>query len=100
MTYELAKQLKDAGYPQQKEGDEKEGLTFRDIEVGTEYVSQPTLSELIEACHTRQLTIEQKWIEGSNKPQWFVSHWVYTIGPYDTLEETIAHLWLRINKKG
>ena len=36
----------------------------------------------------------------STLSQWFASHWVYTIGPYDTLEETMAHLWLRINKKG
>jgi hypothetical protein len=97
MTYELAKQLKDAGYPQP--AFDSDHMDFW-IKGGEGMFFRPTLSELIEACHTRQLTIEQKWIEGSNKPQWFVSHWVYTIGPYDTLEETIAHLWLRINKKG
>ena len=107
MTYELAKQLKDAGFPQvegqtlwYREEDEAVLTGYIEDSKLSEYIHIPDLSELLEACHTRELTIEQKWVDEKKSPQWFASYWVYIIGPYDTLEETLAYLWLRINKKG
>ena len=111
MTYETGKQLWDAGYPfKHRDGDLKlmclctedvcNGPMGREFRFEGNLYPEPTLDELIDACHTRELTIKQKWVDEKKSPQWFASYWVYIIGPYDTLEETLAYLWLRINKKG
>lgn len=91
MNYELAKKLKDAGFPQKYEEKNDNGaLPYT-----------PTLSELIEACgyefggliqyHKEHKTdyweaysyqgMESKTVRG------------------DTPEEAVANLWLELNKK-
>ena len=87
MNYELAKQLKDAGFPQVDLG----GFNFGDD------LNYPTLSELIEAC-------------GKNGNNYFaalynqMSEWQATSiyndeGKGSTPEEPVANLWLALNKK-
>jgi len=103
MQYELAKKLKDAGFPQADPN--------RALNVGTfQYVGDnsdketlcyiPTLSELIEACghYFYQLTKEDdgSWtcasINGYPKSGFGVTN-------SPTLEEAVAKLWLALNKK-
>lgn len=84
MNYELAKQLKDAGFPI-IEHEEPRYWTF------------PTLSELIEACDKLdgfgQLGRANKgwnvWKLGIRRPVAFG----------ETPEEAVAKLWLELNKK-
>lgn len=95
MTYELAKQLKDAGFPL------NDPL----------YEGYPTLSELIEAVkgekmHTFELTFNQEWAtyEPANEDgPWAARYYDLTpVGFYEagakTPEEAVAHLWLALSK--
>lgn len=116
MNYELAKELKDAGFPLKYtkviyaifdlivyDGDEevkKEG-GFAD------YAIMPTLSELIEACGDRFIElkkstklIQEKEIENCWRANGLM------VEPDDILsveggtpEEAVARLWLVLNKK-
>jgi len=83
MNYELAKKLKDAGFPVKKFG------YAPDILEG-DFVS-PTLSELIEACG-RKLTITD------TGPNWRA--WSHLDPESDcdgkTPEEAVANLWLKL----
>jgi len=94
MNYELAKQLKDAGFP----------LNMSDhLECDynhTEFIDRvwyhiPTLSELIEACG------EGFWSLTKHINFW-QTNWRDGIGgdtAGKTPEEAVANLWLAINKK-
>ena len=103
MNYELAKELKDAGFPQ----DGKEGL-YVDFEGKVEFEGDPknpkiedlfycpTLSELIEACGDKFIQLEKSlnwWAIGEDEP----------LEPQqyegNTPEEAVARLWLALNKK-
>jgi len=99
MNYELAKQLKDAGFPQ-RDADwyTSDGQWIPENE--REYI--PTLSELIEACgeHFYGLLrgVGDGWQAGES--------WNYdffdlnkTICDGSTPEEAVAKLWLELNKK-
>jgi hypothetical protein len=98
MNYELAKQLKDAGFPQEPE------LEFaRDIPFG-EQVTYPTLSELIEACGYKIHGIHQdEDIRG--EIIWFATlkhdyRKFISNGPSregKTPEEAVAKLWLALH---
>lgn len=88
MTYELAKQLKDARFPG------SENWEFMEDEIRT-LRPLPTLSELIEACGDEFKVLERvaknKWIiVGSDKRNPRLA---------DTPEEAVAKLWLALNKK-
>jgi hypothetical protein len=110
MNYELAKELKDKGFP--NSNDWKKGRVIgvgvcmiRDDGEDFDYV--PTLSELIEACgeclsHIKRYPLEDcvYW--------WAVSHCghkEHEIGGNNleeqgkTPEEAVARLWLALNKK-
>ena len=83
MNYELAKQLKDAGFPQNGTGQ------FIDVKLAS-----PTLSELIEACGDDFLNLYK------TKDKW---NCVHPLEDNDdccgsTPEEAVAHLWLELNK--
>lgn len=86
MKYDLAKRLKDAGFPIKKlclcEGSPCPHLNF------------PTLSELIEACGGNAKVLMNKG-DGTG--------WAYAvdgIGKHgSTPEEAVANLWLELNKK-
>lgn len=92
MTYELAKKLKDAGFPQEdfkvhsaehpavKKGSILEGQS------GT-----PTLSELIEACGA-PFALTWKGVE-------WLALGLGADGQGSTPEEAVANLWLALNQK-
>ena len=101
MTYELAKQLKDSGFPLKQ--------CENDFECDHEHVMKdaheifclaPTLSELIEACGDD--------FEGLTKVDKQNNWWVDRRGNWpdgeaiyggSTPEEAVAKLWLALNKK-
>ena len=85
MNYELAKQLKEAGFPQHKPN-----CVDKDQ---WEYYS-PSLSELIEACgeeyRMMKYSVEHLgWFAGGYKEEGFGQ----------TPTEAVANLWLELNKK-
>lgn len=108
ITYELAKQLKDAGFKQYGDGKRENevglpiliGMDFNSGEYGN-YCYFPTLSELIEACGDRFYGV----LRGPFKKYWEAGeYWGYaefcgTIGQGSTPEEAVANLWLELNKK-
>jgi len=127
ITYELAKKLKENGFPQEGyfwyvkwiEGD-KTGITLESkIDLNwteAEYsynkyerlCINPTLSELIEACADKVVlhspgsydVSEEYWM--SSETEWTafkqgISETVKAFG--STPEESVAKLWLAINKK-
>lgn len=87
INYELAKELKDAGFPMNKKCLCKEEICI--------HISYPTLSELIEACGGNLGKLVQEV-----KGEWYC---------YDksrisclkgsTPEEAVSRLWLNLNKK-
>jgi len=107
MNYELAKALKDAGYPQKSAGDRinpKGYLEYSgcwDDSNEDDYITLPTLSELIEACGegiARLWRVDESYDKGKTK-------WCAT-GKNDFLdglgttpEEAVANLWLALNKQ-
>jgi len=86
MNYDIAKKLKEAGFPQlwKNEG-------FRTIKGYGEISYIPTLEELIEACGKPLL------IEG------VADYWISQRGMFKTQgktpSEAVANLWLELNKK-
>jgi hypothetical protein len=124
MNYELAKKLKDAGFPQPEEPTtghydswvikesygkgfieyEGEGIKYYRFMPGVIYhrgiVYCPTLSELIEACGENKFILEIE--NGDCVAKYYEdveleNWWVYGTG--STPEEAVAKLWLVINKK-
>ena len=96
MTYELAKQLKDAGFPQ------KEKLTGDIIALnGIEYPDFPTLSELIDECGDGFSQLH-KWDDG-DWAAFSESNWGNAPDGKECIGETpteaVAKLWLELNKK-
>ena len=107
MTYELAKQLNDAGFPQEiKDG----SFYFAGLKKATPYcwggegedkpydgyVLCPTLSELIKACPKIGFSLgyvstdDEGWHCSVSRPK-------YTfVGYQETAEEAVAKLWLAI----
>lgn len=86
ISYELAKKLKDAGFPipDIRDGSHKQFLT-------PEIVIVPTLSELIEACGGVFFELSKL------KDGWGCSDH-YKIGRGLSPEEAVAILWLEQNK--
>jgi len=101
MNYELAKELKDAGFPQDGHfgidavgtvgciGDHPAKLPL--------IVKAPTLSELIEACGERSFILNAARTRGHRNSWYAEAGGVEAIGP--TPEEAVARLWLALNKK-
>ena len=103
MNYELAKKLKDAGFPQ----DVKKGemLTGEECErCGNHVYYSPSLSELIEACGKNfAYLVPLRDPENGDIVGWCAKDWreKYPIeGQHEgeTPEEAVAHLWLILNK--
>lgn len=129
MTYELAKQLKDAGFPQKENtvkpvtsreswaAIEKAFKEGRAITVSTYDLYIPTLFELIEACEP--IKADSFFLDTQSISGWrcgysyvgYFSGWpshprdkdgvvnIDEIGHGSTPEEAVAHLWLALNKK-
>lgn len=120
MTYELAKQLKDAGFPQEGKGgwiDDKEPKELPSMPDWEGAVYVPTLSELIEACGTVR---KRKWVNEIQPLDFAIRHYdngnIWRAGYMwdkfaldekykelwadgSTPEEAVAKLWLELNKK-
>lgn len=92
MNYELAKKLKEAGFPKE---------TFIVHYPNAKYPNRcgqsgtPTLSELIEACGG-ELQVLKRPYAGKG---WFAHNSKATQGIGLTPEEAVANLWLELNKK-
>ncbi|MHA1400065.1 MAG: hypothetical protein ACTSQE_06935 [Candidatus Heimdallarchaeaceae archaeon] len=83
MNYKLAKQLKEAGFPQDKWYPQD---SFEDAK-------NPTLSELIEACGEGFFELRK------DSERWSCGGRVEGINFYGkTPEESVAKLWLKLNK--
>lgn len=109
MNYELAKKLKDAGFPMK--------IAFGTIDLlpsdNPDYYNHvhsylPTLSELIESCGTDFSELHKKHINPVfhmvTKHE-FISEWYCTGGKDgelfsegDTSEEAVANLWLKLHE--
>jgi hypothetical protein len=90
ISYELAKKLKEAGFPQSE-------LARAQQKAGFDYISMPTLPNLIAACGDdfRALAREADcWLACgyiSEDGEWKNVH------TGDTPEDAVARLWLSIN---
>ena len=89
MDYELAEQLKHAGFPQRLNRDDRENQILTDNEL----VHYPDLSELIEACGEPfaflKKTLSNEWIS--------VSYGFKSSAPCSTPDEAVAKLYLALN---
>lgn len=86
MNYELAKQLKDAGFPQNGRGRQVHDWVS-DPKNGFHYY-EPTFEELADACG-KDFTVLVRGLEG-----WYADS---ELG--STPKEAIANLWLALNEK-
>jgi hypothetical protein len=104
MKYELAKQLKEAGFPQSRkygyetmmpEGFDSHGVKAIDFEAAK--VNVPTLSELIEACGEsfRDLSC----YHGAPDDQWEARGLTEEQERGSSPEVAVANLWLALNSK-
>lgn len=109
MDYELAKELKDAGFPHTQGGkvlyynavyknhpfNDYDGAYADGVTLSGDVIYVPTLSELIEACGGKF-----KLVELIDKNEWLACGDYYrTYGEGTTPEEAVARLWLALNKK-
>ena len=105
MDYSLAKELKDACFPQ----DRKNCKTYTDINDGAlvERIAHPTLSELIEAC-PKQLGTATFVLGSANQGQaWVACYFDFPANRCAELNETghtpeeaVARLWLALRRAG
>ncbi len=104
MNYELAKKLKEAGFPQSEYWGDVTDTNDKVVGFVSEYGMHtvPTLSELIEACVTNK---EERCIYRLDY-DWFEKQWRANAGTVDehfagygsTPEEAVAKLYLELNK--
>lgn len=113
ISYELAKELKDAGFPQGKSAkiyyivdcplpngrmkpqECEQGADLSVVNV-SEFCDIPTLSELIEACGEEFHCILKRGEEEGDK---WEARSLNTRVNANTPEEAVAQLWIAINKK-
>lgn len=92
IKYELAKQLKDAGW---------ESVSGKPLFLDNE-IFEPKLSELIEACDKLVGDEDVVFLQGHND-YWFSVDGVDGFGMHaghgSTPEEAVARLWIELNKK-
>lgn len=103
ISYELVKQLKDAGFPFKEckiislDTDcDRETIRFSEEE--DKYFHIPSISELIEACGDN-INMMNKVYSITGSPSWIVGRYGGIDAKADTLEEAVAKLWLALNKK-
>ena len=96
MNYELAKELKDAGFPQEEQNESM------NIGEGTYngMARFPILSELIEACGDNFESLSKQvegWVATSIRYPYIIN---ISFMAVDSPEEAVARLWLRLKKSG
>jgi hypothetical protein len=101
MTYKLAKQLRNAGFPQTKsDGTPKNGHY---IVEGKEPCFDPTLSDLIEACgddfYSLVYALDDDWRCYSEAPMGEKFGLKLTTSDGRTPEEAVAELWIALHQK-
>lgn len=98
MTYELSKKLKGAGFPDSESWVEP---TAETLYAGYQK-TQPTLSELIEACgDVVDFSLQRRrdvWWAGSSDTDRILEH-SNPSGLGATPEEAVASLWLELKKR-
>jgi hypothetical protein len=103
MNYELAKKLKDAGFPQ---GEGAKYLTCHSYDSSDscredEHIAYaPTLSELIEACGENFSKLERKAFadSASNPYRWYVLSLIDLLETEGTTpEEAVANLYIALH---
>jgi|SRR5580698_4849657 hypothetical protein len=120
MDYELAKQLKDAGFPQNtdyaiakspwdKKGDylpqrmtklEGNNGYANLLSAGYDVIATPTLEELISACGNEFDRLEQDFDTDTNETYWSaLAHRLNKACNGSTPTEAVARLWLSLNAK-
>lgn len=115
MNYELAKKLKDAGFPQTGlrftwyyEGNHiyNSGEEYFNVAEHPGRIIAPTLEELIEACRDHlniihRDNLELKWFAGIGDGQdgGPMHHSAFPFGSGETPLIAVANLWLELNKK-
>lgn len=107
MTYELAKELKDAGFSQTGNGLWSGNVGKINLEsilpgevfgiAQEDFVYLPTLSELIEACGYGFFNLEY-WSHPAHN-SWLAKGTTGVEIKGSTPEEAVARLWLALNKK-
>lgn len=107
MNYELAKQLKDAGFPMKLALPNSEFIWGGTDTNGTVY-QYPTLSELVEACGDDFMGIGRTYnTEKSKDNSWEATQKTWCCDEHgenrkygygSTPEEAVAKLWLELNK--
>lgn len=100
MNYELAKELKEAGFPQDGDNRDAVGEPVHAGNFGTGFAYVPTLEELIDACGYNFHSVAQQescgilgWRARSRAKRPIVS-----VAAFSCLE-AVARLWLALNKK-
>ncbi len=94
MNYELAKKLKDAGFP----FDFGNETVYDSMPPGYSFDRYPTISELIEAC--RDVECFDLGSRHNVTKYWYASCSTFTTSEeYSTPEEAVANLWLELNKQ-
>lgn len=100
MNYELAKKLKDAGFPQVGKG---KLIWFETQDLLDKYPDEeqfyiPTLSELIEACNNdaSEFILRRRVFDIED---WMASKETGICVVAPSPEEAVANLWLELNKK-
>lgn len=97
ITYELAKELKETGFPlrQTYSADLDMFSDELSIEIDGVIYFRPTLSELIEACGDKFKGLfkdENEWSACGGKYE-------FDSGEFSAPEKAVARLWLALNKK-
>lgn len=99
MTNELAKKLKDAGFPQGKNWTRGVNVGEGDV---VEFAFEPNLSELIGTCGDKfsqlaWINESIKWQAVAAKDRTAKKLICLQVGHGETPEEAVANLWLAIN---
>lgn len=102
MTYELAKKLKDAGFPlldiEEPRTKVKSDTRINNNNQLYDYIEIPTLSELIEACGDGLSELVREPQPDGSHSWWCRSKYPHDLLNHKTPKEAVAKLWLKLNK--
>lgn len=105
IPYKLAKELKDAGFPQEgirepycmECGDWKKVKCFNEKHP-TRFLVVPTLSELIDAIDYKKNWLVMTYVKGAYWNASIINRKKLIEGQGFTLDSAVAKLWLKLNK--